>query len=64
MSLRLHEMQSPLLGDMCGQVKYSPLTHWGREGNRKMLFEKKGGKIKSLVLPQMHFMHCASRQVS
>ncbi|KAI9918230.1 hypothetical protein PsorP6_011844 [Peronosclerospora sorghi] len=57
MSLRPHEVQSPLLGDLCGQVKYSPLTQWGRDGNGKMLFETKGGQMKSLVLLQMHFMH-------
>ncbi|KAI9917083.1 hypothetical protein PsorP6_016854 [Peronosclerospora sorghi] len=48
---------SPLLVDLCGQVKYSPLTQWGRDANRKMLFKTKGGKIKSLVLLQMHFMY-------
>ncbi|KAI9912900.1 hypothetical protein PsorP6_005956 [Peronosclerospora sorghi] len=26
MSLRPHEVQSPLLGDLCGQVKYLPLV--------------------------------------
>ncbi|KAI9909597.1 hypothetical protein PsorP6_014849 [Peronosclerospora sorghi] len=57
MSLRPHEVRSPLLGDMCGQVEYSPLTQWGRYGKRKMLFETKGGQIKSLVLLPMHSMH-------